>query len=384
MAFLLANCVKAGIGVVVPAEQDPEICVAEAGGDIDVCGEEVARLKAKPSVHPEVFGQWSQPLSQERQGISFDDPSDPFTMVRGLKPGQVYEFTWTLVSELCRMNAYDKMSVFTEDPPEVFAEAGADIFTCGVNSVMLEANAPSDGSGFWSTASGNAVIDFPDSESTPVYGLKQGAQVFYWSISKGACKDFVFDSVIVHFEKSPDLVDMTVDIPINSTQEFPVFSDPDDLPDEVNWSFGLVEEPAFGQVAYIGEGFLEYTPFDNFSGFDEIVYQWCSLNCPALCEEATIAIQIADGIACEPTNILTPNFDGANDYFKIPCLDDYPDAELAIFDNRGKPLYQQSAYKNDWAGRYQGEDLPGGTYFYLIRLNNTTNDVIQGFFMIHR
>jgi gliding motility-associated-like protein len=62
-------------------------------------------------------------------------------------------------------------------------------------------------------------------------------------------------------------------------------------------------------------------------------------------------------------NIITPNNDGKNETFEI--LTDAP-VGLKIFNRWGKPVYESSAYNNDW----NGADMAPGTYYYEIILED--------------
>lgn len=65
-------------------------------------------------------------------------------------------------------------------------------------------------------------------------------------------------------------------------------------------------------------------------------------------------------------NTMTPNGDGANDYFYIGNIDKYPDNVLEIYNRYGQKLYTATSYKNNWDGKYLNQELPSGTYFYLL------------------
>lgn len=65
-------------------------------------------------------------------------------------------------------------------------------------------------------------------------------------------------------------------------------------------------------------------------------------------------------------NTFTPNGDGINDLWNILHLARYPGATIDIFNRYGVKLYGTVGYDNPWDGKYQGEDLPVGTYFYII------------------
>lgn len=61
-------------------------------------------------------------------------------------------------------------------------------------------------------------------------------------------------------------------------------------------------------------------------------------------------------------NVFSPNGDGKNDYFKIPFLYGYPNNQVAVFNRWGNKVFEASNYNNDWSG----DDLPSGTYFYVV------------------
>ncbi len=62
----------------------------------------------------------------------------------------------------------------------------------------------------------------------------------------------------------------------------------------------------------------------------------------------------------------SPNGDGVNDVFKIKGLENYPNHVLTIFDRTGTTVMQTRNYQSDWAGDFNGEILPAGTYFYSL------------------
>jgi len=68
----------------------------------------------------------------------------------------------------------------------------------------------------------------------------------------------------------------------------------------------------------------------------------------------------------EISNVITPNGDGHNDYFVIKGLEHYPGSSLIIIDRNGRTVFETSDYHNDW----KGDNLPDGTYFYILRLND--------------
>ncbi len=61
-------------------------------------------------------------------------------------------------------------------------------------------------------------------------------------------------------------------------------------------------------------------------------------------------------------NVITPNGDDANEYFKIKNIEHHPNTSLIIFDRWGNKIYESTDYKNDW----KAEGVGDGTYFYIV------------------
>ncbi len=75
----------------------------------------------------------------------------------------------------------------------------------------------------------------------------------------------------------------------------------------------------------------------------------------------------------------SPNSDSFNDFFSIPCILDYTNAELFIYNRYGTLLYYKKGYDNSWDGKpNQGllydknKQVPVGTYFYVLKLTDVS------------
>lgn len=78
-------------------------------------------------------------------------------------------------------------------------------------------------------------------------------------------------------------------------------------------------------------------------------------------------------------NLFTPNGDGFNDNWVILNVDGFVNNQVTIFNLYGQLIYQASPYMNDWGGTFAGNNLPDGTYFYILELNDPLYpDPIQG------
>ncbi|MGI4749698.1 MAG: PKD domain-containing protein [Janthinobacterium lividum] len=69
-------------------------------------------------------------------------------------------------------------------------------------------------------------------------------------------------------------------------------------------------------------------------------------------------------------NTFTPNNDGINDIWNIKYLDSYPNVIVEVFNRYGERVYYSVGYTTAWDGRYKGEELPVGTYYYIINPGN--------------
>ena len=65
-------------------------------------------------------------------------------------------------------------------------------------------------------------------------------------------------------------------------------------------------------------------------------------------------------------NAFTPNSDGVNDEWNIKHLESYPDVTIEVFNRFGNRVYSSVGYAEAWKGKFDGNDLPVGTYYYII------------------
>lgn len=78
-------------------------------------------------------------------------------------------------------------------------------------------------------------------------------------------------------------------------------------------------------------------------------------------------------IPLEIPNAFTPNGDGINEKWVITFLKDKPDCVVQVFNRTGRMVFEsERGYPEPWDGRGpDGNILPVGSYFYLLRLNDT-------------
>ena len=85
-----------------------------------------------------------------------------------------------------------------------------------------------------------------------------------------------------------------------------------------------------------------------------------------------------------PPNYFTPNGDGIQDTWAPGCTNNYPNLQFDIFDRYGRKVgtYTVGQY---WDGRYNGNELPTGDYWYVVRPNGDNNErSFVGHFTLYR
>jgi len=92
----------------------------------------------------------------------------------------------------------------------------------------------------------------------------------------------------------------------------------------------------------------------------------------------TLTIDI-NSIDCDilAPNVVTPNGDGVNDYFKINGLNNFPGSSLIVYNRWGNKLYSNDDYKNDWS-----PNVADGTYFYIVNVSD--GRILKGFFEVFK
>ncbi|PXY39967.1 hypothetical protein DMB65_14335, partial [Flavobacterium cheongpyeongense] len=86
---------------------------------------------------------------------------------------------------------------------------------------------------------------------------------------------------------------------------------------------------------------------------------------------------------CIP-DIFTPNGDGQFDGWGPGCTNIYNNLEFSIFDRYGRAIAKYR-YGQEWDGKYNGEELPTGDYWYVLKLNEKKDDrEFVGHFTLYR
>ena len=87
---------------------------------------------------------------------------------------------------------------------------------------------------------------------------------------------------------------------------------------------------------------------------------------------------------------ITPDGDNINDVMVIEGLSSFPNNTLQIFNRWGNVVYAAAPYANDWDGTSNsnfnivGNQLPTGTYYYVLDSGDETVEILKGYIFIQR
>ena len=119
---------------------------------------------------------------------------------------------------------------------------------------------------------------------------------------------------------------------------------------------------------YDGDGVLDCLDFDNDNdGIEDSI----DLN-PLIYDDLLISQYISD------------NGDGINDQFIILKIGNYSNSLLSIYTRSGVLVYSKSNYQNNWPADSTGKELPEGSYFYRLDLEQDGNIDYQGWLYLSR
>ena len=105
------------------------------------------------------------------------------------------------------------------------------------------------------------------------------------------------------------------------------------------------------------------------------IFLWTVENgvCPTTSD--TMLITINDCADFTIPDAFSPNGDGVNDLYVIEGLEAYRNNSFQVYNRWGTQVLERSPYNNNWDGRSEaslnwGEELPEGTYYYILDLGN--------------
>lgn len=305
--------------------------------------------------------------------VVFTTPNSPTSAVTGLNYGNTLVY-WTVNSTSCGFKRDSALIIVSQLPsvPNLLDT----ITVCEQDGGVIQTTIPVSGTGTWSSVSG---ISFNDSNSpiTTLNNVNSGYSTVYWSVNTPGCIANT-DSAIVYrpFTATIQLPDTTLcieDLPValigtangpNQTAVWTVLQGQIDL--SSNYTANTSITSASAGVVIIG--YKKSHPVCGSSS-DTVVVSFLN------CENAF------DNIA----TLFTPNDDGNNDYFELGNLGSkYPNCQVTIINRWGSVVFESTGYSNPWDGRFNGEDVPIGTYFYEVSSPNNDFETFSGSISIIR
>ena len=117
-----------------------------------------------------------------------------------------------------------------------------------------------------------------------------------------------------------------------------------------------------------GDGILDCFDFDNDNdGIEDSI----DLN-PSSFDDLLISQYVSD------------NGDGINDQFIILKIGNYSNSKLSIYTRSGVLVYSKNNYQNNWPADAGGKELPEGSYFFRLDLEQDGNIDHQGWLYLSR
>jgi gliding motility-associated-like protein len=337
--------------------RDTSTVRAIAGEDQTICAFNTT-LNAEPPIPP-ATGVWSV---IEGNGL-LSDTTNPASQVTGLSIGS-NSFVWIVTNG--SQTSRDTVLI-TVNQPATPAFAGEDQTICG-NSVELQGNIPSNGSGSWALISGSGTINNPTNAQILVGGMQQGQSRFVWSIVNGPCS-------------SSDTVNVSVfAIPIVSAGIDTAFCPSD----EEFRLYGANTGNVSGVWSVLLGASIINDPDDPLStvtglssGLNVLLFSASNGPC-TFSDSLQITLLNGDSLPCKEPEIFipegfSPDADGTNDQFVIYGLNGKR-LSLLVFNRWGTLVYESENYQNNWDGTSNqpnilfGDQLPEGTYFYIAKI----------------
>jgi gliding motility-associated-like protein len=236
---------------------------------------------------------------------------------------------------------------------------------CGEAPTSIEAVAPTQGTGTWSSTNADIVFAEPNNPITNISGLAEGDNVITWTLTNEACGEYASDQITVTV--------MSATITANN-DNFTILNTEsvtngniigNDTP--TDGTITIISGPSNGTATLSGNA-INYTPNATFTGTDQVTYELCNTACPNVpCQQATITFTVnqdPNNLVCRVPDVISPNSDGLNDALVIPCSD-FKNVAIKIFNRWGDKVYESTNYQNNWMGTHDGEPLPPGPYYYI-------------------
>ncbi|MBF4518544.1 T9SS type B sorting domain-containing protein [Flavobacterium sp. ANB] len=136
----------------------------------------------------------------------------------------------------------------------------------------------------------------------------------------------------------------------------------------------LTKEETYYEYSVDGINFQNSNVFYNVPGGLQTAYAQEKNGCGGVTQSFIVLVF--------PT-FFTPNNDSYNDLWEVTGMENYPQAQVTIFDRYGKLLAQLSLSKMSWDGTFNKIPLPASDYWYVLKIDDT-KPIFKGHFSLKR
>ncbi len=295
--------------------------IVNLGNDTTLCYGQTIILNA---TSPNATYQWQD-----------GSTNSTFTVIPPYTP-----YTFWVKATVNNCSGYDTITI--SYIPTAITNFSRDTILCNGDSIILDVTNP------------NATYVWQDNTTNPTYNANQSG-IYSVIITMDGC---IFKDTIQVVISPPITINLGSDTTV-CIGNF-VILDPRNLNTTYQWQDG--SSGSTYNVSQAGAYWVKVTDINKCAATDTINIYFTD------CDTSNIIIP----------NIFTPNGDGYNDYFVIKQID-YKTIEVQIFDRWGIKVFEDNNYQNTWDGRYKGNPLSDGTYYYIIKSKGIYNNKVGNY-----
>jgi gliding motility-associated-like protein len=349
---------------------DSDQPAANAGPDQQMCSPVGSvQLQGNNATFP-ATGSWSVISGN----ATINDPASATSSISGLGTGTTV-LQWTVSNGPCGEPTTDQITITVFDGTIAPAAAGPDQAFCTPidgEVTMLASSPGGSATGTWSVVSGNASLSSSTDPFSQVSGLQPGNHTFLWSVDNGSCGSSSDEVSIMVFDHLAGPASAGPDQEICAHQaNTQLTADP-------------AESTSFGFWSILQGGGDLVDPSDPNTMINNVpmgvnILAWTVNNGECGITVDTLLLNVRDCLSIRIPDAYSPNGDGINDVFFIENIDNYPNNKFTVFNRWGNKVFEASPYTNTWDGRSQfgvvyGEILPESTYYYVLELDDDSDD----------
>ena len=325
--------------------------VADAGPDVEDCFFSITQLQGNNPVLQQstASGVWTQVSGPSN--LILTNPFQYNTNASSFVPG-TYTLVWTLSNIPCP-TVRDTVQIVNYDAP--IADAGSDQTYCFGDAVGLLGNdyatLGDSAQGFWTQLAGPSTGSLVDSLAfnTTLQNLQTGTYSYLWTVQNGNCPVSTDGVKVTILQLQDDGLQSIV------------------LPDSAQ-SNGIVTVaiPQNGTAPFLfsidGLNFTGSSVFDSLASGSYIVAIMDANGCSDTLQfELGYKPYIDPPIVVTPDSLtipngFTPNGDGVNDFWELPGIEAFPNANIEVFNIWGGRVFQSIGAYRAWNGQRNGQE----------------------------